>query len=308
MKFENINEAQLSLLNEILNKGDTIQTRGRNTLEISPAIFTISNPLDRITTIKHRKWNFSAAVGELIWHLSGSNDVNFIGNYLKGWENYSDDGRLITGSCYGHKLFQKNANGESKWDKLIHLLKEDPGSRRAVIDLYDNDTGLSLKPADVSCTCMLQFLIRDKKVNLIVYMRSNDIIWGLPYDFFLFSFLQELLAVTLNLHIGTYTHVAGSLHLYESHFQLAGKILEASTYEHVKMNQIEDIASMSVFIDCEKQLREKNISLKSILECDSGKYWKDLLIILLYHQQKKNGVKNEDLATLKSQSPYATLL
>ncbi len=65
---------------------------------------------------------------------------------------------------------------------------------------------------------------------------------------------------------------------------------------------------MSVFIDCEKQLREKNISLKSILECDSGKYWKDLLIILLYHQQKKNGVKNEDLATLKSQSPYATLI
>ena len=52
---------------------------------------------------------------------------------------------------------------------------------------------------DLPCTRTIQFLLRSGHVDAVVYMRSNDAIWGLPYDIFLFTMLQEMLAVELAL-------------------------------------------------------------------------------------------------------------
>ena len=38
---------------------------------------------------------------------------------------------------------------------------------------------------------------------------------GFPYDVFSFTAMQCKMAMELNVGIGTYTHIAGSLHLYE---------------------------------------------------------------------------------------------
>ena len=46
-------------------------------------------------------------------------------------------------------------------------------------------------------------------------MRSNDIWTGFPYDVFSFTAMQIILAFQLGVGIGEYTHIAGSLHLYE---------------------------------------------------------------------------------------------
>jgi thymidylate synthase len=308
LNFKNINEAQLSLLKLISQNGDTVETRGFKTLELSPVMFSISDPLARITTIKNRDWNFAAAVGELVWHLSGSNDLSFISSYLKEWKNYSDDGRVINGSCYGHKIFKKNSNGESQWDKLIELLRKDPGSRRAVLDLYDEKESLSNSLLDVPCTCTLQFFIRNKQINLVAYMRSNDIIWGLPYDFFFFSFLQELLSVTLGLELGIYTHIAGSLHLYDYHFSMANAMINGNGYEKCSMGKIPSIDSVENFVSIENKIRNNKLTLKEINDVDLEEYWVDLLKVLLYYNEKKKGHTKEQLKELKSLTSYSCLL
>ena len=46
-------------------------------------------------------------------------------------------------------------------------------------------------------------------------MRSNDVWMGFPYDVFQFTCMQILMSMELGVEIGTYTHIAGSLHLYE---------------------------------------------------------------------------------------------
>ena len=74
------------------------------------------------------------------------------------------------------------------------------------------------------------FHIREDRLNLTVHMRSNDIILGLPTDFAFFTTLQSHMLMHLqkvhkNLSIGTYTHIANSLHLYETHFNLANEML-----------------------------------------------------------------------------------
>jgi thymidylate synthase len=62
---------------------------------------------------------------------------------------------------------------------------------------------------------------------MTTYMRSNDAIWGLPYDCFVFTMLQELLASQLRCSLGEYVHFAASLHVYERHFSLVERMLKA---------------------------------------------------------------------------------
>lgn len=66
----------------------------------------------------------------------------------------------------------------------------------------------------------LQFIIRDNRLHLTVTMRSNDMWYGVPYDFAFFMFVQELMLSRLrdaypSLAMGSYVHFVGSLHVYE---------------------------------------------------------------------------------------------
>ena len=67
---------------------------------------------------------------------------------------------------------------------------------------------------DVPCTIGFYFSIRDGALNMFVNMRSNDVIWGLTYDGWMFANLQHALAYALDLEVGEYHHFAMSLHIY----------------------------------------------------------------------------------------------
>jgi thymidylate synthase len=97
---------------------------------------------------------------------------------------------------------------------LISLLQKRPASRRAALQIYDA-RDLAQEHKDVPCTCTLQFFVRDGRLEMATYMRSNDAYLGLPHDVFAFTMLQELVARSLGVEVGVYRHMVGSLHLYE---------------------------------------------------------------------------------------------
>ena len=176
--------------------------------EIINAVTVIRNPTLNILKSDIRNLPMRYAVGELLWYLSGSNKLSAIKRYSKAWENLSDDGETVN-SAYGYRIGKQF--GFNQWEYVKELLKKDPNTRQAVIHIKD----ASNKPTkDTPCTVSLQFLLRDDKLNLTVYMRSNDIWLGFPYDVFSFTCLQILMANELDVEIGEYTHIAGSLHLY----------------------------------------------------------------------------------------------
>lgn len=176
--------------------------------EILNAITVIKDPTQNILKSDIRKLPMRYAVGELLWYLSGNNRLDAIKKYSKAWENLSDDGETVN-SAYGYRIMHQF--GFNQWDYCLSLLRKDPNTRQAVIHIKD----ASDKPTkDVPCTVSLQFLLRDGKLNLTVYMRSNDIWLGFPYDVFSFTCLQIIMANELNVDVGEYTHIAGSLHLY----------------------------------------------------------------------------------------------
>jgi thymidylate synthase len=88
---------------------------------------------------------------------------------------------------------------------------------------------------DFVCTLTGIFQIRENKLNFTVNMRSNDAILGTPTDIPFFCVLQiqmlELLKSTYpDLKLGTYTHFAHSLHIYERHFQLVEEMLKDDNF------------------------------------------------------------------------------
>ena len=117
-------------------------------------------------------------------------------------------------------------------------------------------------------------------------MRSNDAVWGLPYDVFLFTFIQELLSVRLGVQLGTYFHFATSLHIYERHFELAREVLKSPRPLDFSMSPIRNIEALDDFLASERSLRSQNIGSTPAL----GSYWLDLLSVLrLFRQSREIG-------------------
>ena len=199
-----------SLLLKQYKEGMRQPSRGGNVVgELLNAVSVIRNPTRGIVDTPKRNMSMRYATGELAWYLSGSNKVEDIAQYAKFWRELTDDGKTVN-SAYGHRIFHKF--GFDQWEYVKKLLRDDPWSRQAIIHIKEP----SDQPTkDLPCTIALQYFIREGKLHATTIMRSNDIWLGFPYDVFSFTQLQVMMAMELDLDVGDYTHIAGSLHLYE---------------------------------------------------------------------------------------------
>lgn len=173
---------------------------------------------------------------ELEWYLSGSLNVKDIpGTTPKIWQEVADSDGFIN-SNYGHLLLSE-ANG-FQFDNVLKQLIADPLTRRgtAVYTRPNIHEDWNLKGRrDFICTNAVQYLIRDDKLNLVVQMRSNDVVFGYRNDYAWHRWTQDQMISDLaanNIEVGAGPIIwhAASLHLYERHYPLIEHYLE--TGEH----------------------------------------------------------------------------
>lgn len=180
--------------------------------EIINAVTVIKDPTRCIMKNEIRKMPMRYAVGELLWYLSGNNKLSAIQKFTKAWDRMSDDGDTVN-SNYGYCLMHKF--GFNQIEHALIQLRDNPSSRQVVLHIKEARNLVDNPTKDLNCTVCLQLFIRDGKLYMTTYMRSNDLWMGFPYDVFQFTCLQTLMAMELDVELGTYTHIAGSLHLYE---------------------------------------------------------------------------------------------
>jgi thymidylate synthase len=304
LTFESLDEVQYWVLSTLLDQGSPVTSRGMATVELFPISFALANPRRRCITNPARRWNLPLAIGEFCWHATGSNDLGFIEYYAPRWKEFTD-GDSIVGSCYGHHIFGREGGQPSQWDLLVKLLRAEPHSRRAVLQLFKPETGLDANTKDAACTCSIQFMIREERLHAIVYMRSNDAIWGLPYDVFLFTMLQELLALELRIQLGSYFHFVGSMHLYKRHTDLAKRIVSCRNSFVHEMPCMEACHQFESFLNLERQIRIQAPTGPSAETLSP--YWKDLLDVLRWYVlRKKDAAHTPEFVALES--TYASLL
>jgi|TARA_R110000822_G_scaffold295190_4_gene417332 thymidylate synthase len=206
-KFQNANEAFNCILHELKTNGEDFG----NTKALFNLGFTIENPMDNHIKSRDRNWKHEYAEAEWQWYLSGDPNIIKLGQIYGKippiWEKMANsDGNV--NSNYGYQ-WERNY----QLDYVVAKLKDNPNTRHAAISIYDCKE-YDKYAKDTPCTYAVQFTIRNNKLNMSVYMRSNDIWYGFCNDQYCFSMLQKLVSERTGYEIGTYYHHAHNMHLY----------------------------------------------------------------------------------------------
>lgn len=246
--YNNINELWYNTLLNLYYNGNELNSRAGKTKEIIGFSAILENPFNNVIIgYPDRKYSLSYACAELLWYLSKTYNIDLIKAYAPSYENFAEN-NLAYGAYggrwkYNPGFINENAamfhpNGDDQLSACIHLLKEKPNTRQAIISMWDSGDiihAITGSHKDLPCTLSLKFYIREGKLHCIADMRSNDAWLGLPYDIFCFTTLQRIIAEELNLQLGIYVHQAGSMHLYERNFEKTKKILDnyESSYHNI---------------------------------------------------------------------------
>lgn len=273
MSFEENYKRILAL---ILMDGRKRHVRGFNTLELSPFVLSMSDPLQNIITNPLRKINRAFSVAEWLWMMSGREDVEMISFYNKNISQFSDDGKKFNGA-YGPRI-------KRQLDHVLNSIKADINSRQAVISIWSENPK---KSKDTPCTLTFQFLVDNTKLDMIVNMRSNDAWLGLPYDVYNFTMIQNYVAFKLGLRIGKYSHLVASEHLYEEHFDKSLSLSILPTHEKdIQFSDVIQHDELNLLISAEESMRRgQDCSLiLSILH----EPWKNMAEILRAYCENKH--------------------
>lgn len=286
---ECMDSIQCEIIKALLKSGQRVQPRGQWIYELNGVMFKLNNPRARLIYNPKRKYNLTLALGELLWYLRGTNSLDIIQYYNQRYPQFSDDGKTLYGA-YGPRIFgKKNQHSFSQWDMAYRKLREDPDSRQAIISIY-SAKDIWAKTLDVPCTCYIQYFIREKKLNCIVNMRSNDIIWGTSYDVFNFTMLQEIMAKRLGLEMGWYLHFVGSVHIYDRHLHMAEEMLGCTGFRKYVMPEMpsEPEKSIQDLLKAEADLRVNGYSFQVV----ESNYWNDIQKVYEIYSEKKHGLPN----------------
>ena len=187
-----------------------------------------------ILTSKHVA--FKSAVLEILWiYQAASNDVRWLKDRgIKIWNEWeiSENGEY-QGRNF-NEIFAKKHPTELQenfahtigtaygWivkkyhliDNLIETLKVNPGNRRMVLSLWQNEW---LETAALpSCVWNSQWNLINGRLNVLVTSRSSDVPLGLPFNVVQYAVLCHLIAQSVGVKPGQLTFITNDAHIYEN--------------------------------------------------------------------------------------------
>jgi thymidylate synthase len=254
-------ETYLNLLRQVFEKGEQrLDRTGTGTISLfAPTAlrFDISETVPLLTT---KKVGWKTIIKELLWFLRGDTDAKILqGEGVHIWDGNSSreflDSRNLSyaegviGPSYGwqfrrfgakyderyadtRNIDRETANRLGGFDQLMYverLLKTDPESRRIYINLWNaNDLDkMALPPCHVG----INFYVSEKThLSCHVYIRSNDLFLGNPYNIFSYTVLTYILSKRCNLKPKELVVSLGDAHIYKNHLSQVKEQLQRDSY------------------------------------------------------------------------------
>ena len=176
---------------------------------------------------------------------------------------------------------------------VVECFKQDMETRRAVISFGDpmkddfDEQGNLKQSRDIPCTRELHFMKQpdSNKLDLIVKMRSNDLIWGASaVNVFNYTFMQEYVAAILGLELGSYYHMADNFHYYERHNEMVHQLAEIHDIEESPVTYKKTFSSLEEFDILVCALGEEEESMRLAPSEYKQKYMDDPFFNHWYHE------------------------
>ena len=241
----------LDTLHNIITKGiETEDRTGVGTYSLFGERF-IYNLEDTFPALTTKKIYLRGVFEELMLYLSGKTDNAILNEKgIKIWNGNTSreflDNRGLwhypegdMGETYGFNFrhyggFYETCKQDYKgcgFDQLeyvLYLIKNDPNSRRIIINLWNPAT--INKAALPACLCFYQFYVdtRHKKLNLQIYIRSSDYFLANNWNTLTGAFLVNMICNLndINLSPGKLTVITGDTHIYKNHIEQVKQNLE----------------------------------------------------------------------------------
>jgi Thymidylate synthase len=243
-----------------------------------PVTTVYERPCERVLFWPERDANPFFHLYESLWMLAGRNDVKPLLRYAKNMASFSDDGRTLHGA-YGYRWRRWFEKPLDQLMVIAQVLRENPDDRRSILQMWDASSDLGKMGKDLPCNTMASFQ-RDAegRLNLTVFCRSNDIIWGAyGANAVHFSMLLEYMALWIGCPVGVYNQVSVNWHGYLNTLApLEGKWRDWIDFA----GWVEDPYQMMVvkptlMADTFTRVGDLNEAIKEILDCADTEHMRD---------------------------------
>lgn len=99
---------------------------------------------------------------------------------------------------------------------LIEGLKKDPNGRRHILTAWNpGEIDLMALPP---CHCFSQFMVINNRLSCQVYIRSNDLFLGAPFNIASYALFTHMIAQVCGYGVGELIYTIGDAHIYKNHF------------------------------------------------------------------------------------------
>ena len=211
----NVNDAWTQAVQMMLEEGRCEDSRAGPVLVMPCPVMTVyAKPCERVLFDRVRDANPFFHLFEAMWMLAGRNDAEFLNLFVKDFgARFAQSNGTIHGA-YGFRW--REHFGFDQLDFIVKQLKENPGNRQAVLQMWDTGYAMDLVVKDWKdrpCNTHVYFRIRDLHLDMTICCRSNDILWGAyGANAVHFSFLQEYMAGRIGCAVGLMYQFSNNWH------------------------------------------------------------------------------------------------
>ena len=225
MYLPSVTDIRKFFVGELNDEAFTIDKTGQKTIELIGANFMADEP------VIFGEVNQYYVDAEITWYENQStniNDIYGVGQQKppKAWQYAANEHGEIN-SNYGYLIYSPRFY--QQYDQVLDELLNNPDSRRGTMiytrpsiwkEYNDNDKN------DFICTNAVTYYIRENRLDCVVQMRSNDVVFGYKNDYAWQEFVLRKLASDISFSRGEeiesgFIHwQVQNLHVYERHFKL----------------------------------------------------------------------------------------
>lgn len=205
-----INKIYKKLIFQCLHSNNIYYHSTRKTYLFQLFNINITYPCKYYPFLTTRAFYPKTSIAEMLWVLSGENNINFISKHSKIWDFFYNGQ-----DTYGYRLIHPINQIQS----IIDNLKNNIYSKQQYFTYWFPKDLIDKKSLNIPCILGGQFIFENNSLSLKINMRSSDLIFGLPYDIFSHYILLIIIANTLNLPPNKLYFNISNLHIYSEYIE-----------------------------------------------------------------------------------------